>query len=405
MSSAIVTHHNGRASSFLGQSPIASLGLNSYWPWLLAAGVLISRIFLTSTVYFADGPAEMRAISSGRFVIQPPGYWLFLRAASLFANPAVGISLMNWTFSAAGVIAFYCVARLLVGEALAKLGSAAYAVVFYAWFSGTIHSTYASQLLFPVLVFLLLVLHMREQSVGYLVAASVAFGLGAGFRPSDGAFIGIMFVYYLIRHAPRRQSVIAFSISTLVCLGWLVPTVICYSSLGKVGWASRYVEHITTVTSTVANGLNFRTFANMARVAVPLTIAFGPLLILTLKSLRSLRNSVVSLLWLWIIPGAAFLLLCYMADAPYLNFLTAPVLVLALMEFRKLKHHMARIFVGTCLVWNIAFFTFFQPVWTNSFPCAVVDVYAGKYTRYGVINHWQPNLSALENVAATAVKH
>lgn len=405
MSSITVVQQDGHITRPDECASHLDLGLNSYWPWLLAAAVLISRILATSTVYFADGPAEIRAIKTARFAIQPPGYWLFLRTASLFPNPVLGISIMNWAFSAAGVIAFYCVGRLLVGDRLAKLGSAAYAVVFYAWFSGTVQSTYASQLLFPVVVFLLLLLHMREQRLGYLLAASIAFGLGAGFRPSDGAFIGAMFVYYLVRHAPKKQAVVSFGVATLVCLGWLAPTVVCYRSLGRVAWAETYLGQITTDVSVLANGINFRSMANVARFAVPLTMAFGPLLALTLKSFRRLRNPVVALLWLWIIPGAAFLVLCYMSDAPYLDFLTAPVLLLIMMELERSKRRAANILLGSCIAWNVAFFVFFLPVRTNSFPCAVVDTYAGKYTRYGVVHQWEPNLSELEHRTKSGAGH
>lgn len=397
MSSAAVIHHGLRALNPRRRTWSVRLGLDNPWPWLLAGGVLLSRILTTGPVYFADGPAEIRAINTGAFVIQPPGYWLFLRMASLFPDPAFAISIMNWTFSAAGAVVFYWAARLLVGEGLAKLGSAAYAVAFYAWFSGTTHSTYASQLLFPVLVFLLLVMHAREQRVGYLIAASVAFGLGAGLRPSDGAFIGIMFVFYLIRHAPFRQAIIAFGVATLVCLGWLAPTVVCYSMTGQVAWAGHYIVHITTVVSVLANGLSFRAIANMSRFAVPLAISFGPLLFLALKGFRRVRGPAPTLLRLWIVPGAVFLVFCYMSDAPYLNFLTAPVLLLALMEIEHLSCAWQRAFLLPCVAWNIAFFIFFQPVLISSFPFAVADIYAGKYTRYGVVHHWQPNLSTLEN--------
>lgn len=396
MSSTSVVGQNARALNHSsGRDWAALLGLNRYWPWLLAAVVIVSRLIMTGSVYFADGPAEIRAIRSARFVIQPPGYWLFIRTASLFPNPAIGIALMNWVFSGAAVIAFYCVARLLVDDWLARLGSVAYAVVFYAWFSGAVHSTYASQLLFPVLVFLLLVLHMRRQRMGYLAVASVAFGLGAGFRPSDGAFVGFMFVYYLLARAPKKQAVISFAIATLVCLGWLVPTVVCYGSLERVAWAGHYVGHITTVVSILASGVNSQSIANMARFAVPLAAAFGPLLALTLRTFRSAGDPIVSLLWWWIVPGAAFLLLCYMSDAPYLDFLTAPVLLLIVMELQKLKPRRAKALLGLCIAWNIAFFMFFRPVRITSLPWAMADTYAGKYTRYGVVHHWQPNLSEL----------
>jgi Dolichyl-phosphate-mannose-protein mannosyltransferase len=373
-----------------------SLTKAGHWPWLLAAAVLVSRIFTTGSVYFADGPAHIKAIQTGTFVIQPPGYWLFNRTASLFPNPALGISLMNWVFSVAAVVVFFHAARLLVDEQMAKLGSAVYATVFYAWFSGDVHSTYASQLLAPLLIFYLLMIHLREGRPGYLIGASLAFGLGAGFRPSDGAFVALMFVYYLIRWAPRKQAAVSFALAALVCLGWLAPTIASYRSLGGLGQAGHYVASVTTQASILANGLTHASIANMARFTVPLVFALGPLLPFALWSYRDLRRTEVLLMWLWIIPGALFLTLCYMSDAPYLDFLTAALLLLAMTQLRNSTRRRQTILLGSCAAWNMAFFLFFQPVLIRSLPFAVIDTYAGRYTRYGIVNHWQPRLGTLQ---------
>lgn len=373
----------------------AGLARIDYWPWMLGAAVLISRILTRGTVYFADGPAEIRAIAAKTFVIQPPGYWLFIRTASLFPNPAFGISLMNWGFSLAGVIAFYYTAKLLVGDRMAKLGSAVYAAIFYAWFSGDVHSTYASQLLAPVLVFALLVLHLRERKLRFLIGASVVFAVGAGLRPSDGAFIGFMFVYYLLRYAPRKHALIAFGLAVIGCLGWLVPTILAFRSVGGLGRQGQYVGTITTQVSVLTNGLTVNSIANMARFAVPFIFALGLLLPFTLFSFREIRRPEVQLLWIWVVPGTLYLILCYMGLAPYLNFLTAAVILLALIALQKSSRRWQTILLASCFAWNLAFFLFFQPVRTKSVPFAVVDAYAGSYTRYAIANHWGPKLSEL----------
>lgn len=366
-----------------------------YWPWLFAAGVLVSRVLTTGPVYWADGPRHIKAILSKTFLIQPPGYWLFNRSAALFPNPALGISLMNWVFSAAGAVIFYYAALELAGRRLAILGTALYAVLFYAWFSGDVHSTYASQLLAPVLVFELLLLHHRKGQLRYLIGAAIAFGIGAGFRPSDGAFIGLMFVYYLVRHSPRRQAAVAFFLAVAICLGWLVPTLVGYSSLGGLAPAAEYVASQTTRVSILVHGPTHIAIASMLRFAVPLLLALGPLLPFTLMSYRELRRPEVTLLWLWVIPGGLYLFLCAMWDAPYLNFLTAAVLLLGLMELQKSSRHVQTILLGTCIVWNLGFFLMFRPVRARTIPAAMFDSYAGEYTRYGIANRWEPSLGSL----------
>ena len=122
------------ASSAPEMAGAARMARVDYWPFLLGAGVLTSRILTRGTLYFADGPAEIRAITARTFVIQPPGYWLFLRTAWLFPNPVFGISLMNWFF----------------------------------FLAGDIRGSYASQLLAPVLVVELPVLHLRKRKLRFL---------------------------------------------------------------------------------------------------------------------------------------------------------------------------------------------------------------------------------------------
>ena len=92
------------------------------YPWVLAVLVAVSRIATSGPVYFVDGPGHLWAIQSRVFVIQPPGYWLFNRLASLFPNPEAGIHYMNWAFSTAGVVIFYYAARLLVSRNTAVRG-------------------------------------------------------------------------------------------------------------------------------------------------------------------------------------------------------------------------------------------------------------------------------------------
>lgn len=371
------------------------MGLDLF-PWVLAIFVVVSRVATSGPAYFVDGPAHLQAIRSRVFVIQPPGYWLFNRLASLFPDPATGIHLMNWAFSAAGVIVFYYAAKLLVARGTARLGTVLYAVVFYAWFSGGIHSTYASQLLFPTLVFFLLLLHMQNPRTAYLVGAAIAYGIGAGFRPSDGAFLGVMFLYYLARHATRKQAALAFALATLVCLLWLVPTVACYRALGFED-AGVYVKHSATQVSILAEGVNSRTLANVGRFFVPLAWAFWPLAWAAARSLKRLGDKRVLLLWLWIAPGAFFLILSHIGDAPYLNFLTAALLLLAMMELEHSHARRRAWALSLCIMWNLGFFLLFRPIRTRSLAIDVVNVFAGKYTASSIRNRWQPNLSSLHD--------
>src|SRR5208282_4782513 len=96
------------------EAPLDSLGLHrarlgsiDWYPWLLAAAVLLARVLTRSQLYFADGPGQVKAIRNRTFVVQPPGYWLFDRLAGFFSDPVLAISVFNVLCSAFGVVFFY----------------------------------------------------------------------------------------------------------------------------------------------------------------------------------------------------------------------------------------------------------------------------------------------------------
>lgn len=316
------------------------------------------------------------------------GWWRFS------PDPARGILLLNWAFSVLGAVAFYYAARLLVQKKTAQWGAAIYAAIFYAWFSGDVHSTYPSQLLFPVLVFFLFVLHSRRPRFAYLLAAAIAYSLGAGFRPTDGFFVGFMFLYYVVRHAPPRQALISIAVATGLCLAWLIPTREAFAATGSLTSALGYSAHMTQMASPLFQGMTHRSLANIGRFVVPLAVAFWPLLLPLLRALKAHDES-AKLLWLWVAPGAAYLFLFYISDAPYLNFLTAAVLLLALKPLDRARPLFRTLLLAACLATNVGVFLLFAPIPSRSLAANVVNVFVGKYTRYAIRHQWQPNLSDL----------
>ena len=130
---------------------------------------------------------------------------------------------MNWSFSALGCVIFYACALRLVRSPLAELGALLYATVFFAWFSGNVHSTYASQLLFPPLTFYCMLRYREDKRTLWVCAVAVSFSIGAGLRPSDGAFLAplVLLFFFQLR---RKQQVLLALITIAVCAAWFVPT-------------------------------------------------------------------------------------------------------------------------------------------------------------------------------------
>lgn len=360
-----------------------------WFPWALGVAVFVSRALVTPSVpYWADGPRHIEAVRSGRLLIQPPGYWLFNYLAGLFSDPQFGIEVMNWSFSALGCIALYAGARLLVDRSTARFAAGAYASLYFTWFSGSVHSTYPAELLFPPLMFLCILSHHRSGNVGWLLGAALSFALAAGFRPSDGVFLTIMFLTYLFLEVPLQQAVVAVSAATGLCAVWFIPT-----WLGFHSNALEYTKGITSMYSIIARGLNYRSLANIVRFFLPLVAAFWLLVPLVARTCRYFHYREVQLLWLWVLPGSLFFVFVFITDAPYMNFLTGAVILLAAIGCGRSQPRLTRIVFMALIAWNVALFLLFTPFQSQNFSTKVLNTYVGKYTLHGLQHHVAHNLS------------
>ena len=357
--------------------------------WLFV-GVFAARAFTSSYAYYVDAVLHLSAIQSRTYVIQAPGYWLFNRTAGLFPDPELTISVMNWLLSAAGAVFFYLVARKLASETVARVSAIAYAAVFFAWFSGNIHSTYASQLLFPVATFFFILQYQDQREQRWLILAAVTFALGAGFRPSDGAFFAPVFLYALVK-ARRKDAVISAATAFALCLAWLIPQQIALKHKTDVINKS-YENHLLEIASgPLESGFSLYALSNTLRYFLPLTLALFPVFPLIYRG-KSFP------LWLWIAPGSAFFLMVYIGDTLYLNCILAPLLLLAVASSKVSDVRKVRLF-ALCVTVNLLFYFVWRPV---TLPNArlqtaeyIVEADLGRHTFYSVRHHRQLILSEL----------
>ena len=355
----------------------------------VGVGVLLTRAFTSGPVFFMDRPRHLRAIARHTYVIQPPGYWLFNRIGGLFPNPERGLLMMNWCFSALGCVAFYGCARRLVRSPLAELGTLLYATAFFAWFSGNIHSTYASQLLFPPLTFYLMLRDREKKGVMWLLAVGASFSLGAGFRPSDGAFMAPLLILFALRIPRRHQVILALSVSAL-CAAWLIPNEIALH---------RYIPKTTgeelrkvAMGAIVMGRVNVYTISNAIRFLLPLALALGPAAWLMFRA----RNADSLQLWTWVLPGSAFFLLVYISDATYLDCLLGGFILLCLLGMSAWKNRRwaAAALICSILV-NILFYLEFRPLPLSNSAYAIIDRDLGDYSFYAIRNQHFVSLHSL----------
>ena len=392
----MATHHSldgGLERTAQGASAFAAW--QEWYPWVIAVAVFFSRALTTGGVYWQDGPYHLREIQSGTYLIQAPGYWLWNRAGGLFLNPELGLDLMNWFFSAAAIPVFYGVARALVEKGIARIATALFASVFFVWFSGNMQSTYPSQLFFPCAVaFLFLMRHQTGNRV-FLWIAAIAYSTGTGFRPSDGLLLAPVMAWWLWQE-DRRDIAVASLLIMGSALAWVIPTLIAMHELrpeggsGGIAGAATYTQSILGVASAFS-GNRVRWTGNVARVAVPLGVAFWPIAIPLVRGLSRLSRRTMFLL-VWLLPSLAFFALFYMSTAPYLNVIVAPVILIAAIGASGLA---SRLSIAICVAWNIAFYTLFTPPSSGGTAGKALSAMAGVYTYYGVRHRWAPNFSEL----------
>jgi hypothetical protein len=173
-----------------------------------------------------------------------------------------------------------------------------------------------------------------------------------------------------------------------LCLCWVIPTFLAYSHLpGGIRGALSYTQDIATQKS-IATKVNAESMANIARYFLPILVAFWPVLAAAVLNVRRNWNDWrIRMLVLWIVPGSLFFTLSYISDAPYLNFLSAAILLLAVGAPRMM---------AVTALWNAILFLGFTPIPSRRLPVNIWNCYIGHFTRYGVQHQWFPNLSTLQ---------
>jgi hypothetical protein len=363
---------------------------NTIYPALLAAFTLVTRILCRGPLYFGDGPLHIQSIQEKTYVIQPPGYWLFDRIAGLFPDPVLAIVVMNIFFSVAGVVVFYYTACLFTSRFRACIAALAYSMIFYVWFSGEIHSTYASQILFPVATYYVLLGYQHAHARLKLCLAALLFAFGAGFRPTDGMFLIPMVLYFAWFRMPRKEGLLLSALAALLCLGWLVPTWLAYRhSEAGVQWFVRYVAGVTRGQS-VLTGVRLYTIANFVRYVLALLTGFWPVLGIAVRNVaRNWRDARIMALVIWIVPGSLFFLLSLISNAPYLNFLTAAILLLAVASPR---------WMAVTASWNAIVFLALAPVPSQSPEMNVMNSFVLRCTRGGIQQRYNATFSELQKL-------
>ncbi len=264
----------------------------------------------------------------------------------------------------------------------ARLATAAYASIYFVWFAGSTHSSYAGELLFAPLLFLFMLRYRARLNVIDLTGVAVSFALAAGVRPSDGIFLAPLFFLFVLRWVPGwRHRMFTICLAALLCLAWFIPQQLALRELGPDN-ASR-LWALARRSAPILHGPSKLAISNVVRVAVPLLLAFWSL---ALAILSKGEKWIRPMLWVWIGPGLAFFTLVYVSDATYFCFLVPAIILLAATAQRNGR---ARAGLAICFTFNVMFFCVARPVHeTRSLPLAIYSVSGARYCLWALKHQW-----------------
>ena len=363
---------------------------------VLALLTLLLRIIGASGPYFSDASRHIKAIESGRLVIHAPGYFLFnasgfVLSHLLHVSAANALQILNIAFSVAGAAVFYLLLTRLTAIRSPFLLSLAYICSPIVWFSGDVHSSYAS------VTFLAPLLILVVESERRFVWGCIIWALLAGFRPSDGVFVLPWMVYHSLQFR-WKERLIGIAAAFPITAAWWIPTVLRYGGgLLNLPFRSSGEQANKLAQGLLTGEFGLHAFVNAFHAVAGIIMTWGILApVLCLGATAWTRNATARSMTIFLLPGLAFFLLYYVSDSPYFAYLAAAGMILAgtyLQEYSaKTRHSVYAVAICASM-----FFMFCaRPAdETTSRARAVADAYFLKYSVHALREQEDPRLASL----------
>jgi hypothetical protein len=316
----------------------------------LGLAVLASRLpFLATTLWSWDSVLYARALELGFHVDwdladqrpHAPGYLFYVLTAAVFrgvlGDSNAALVTVSAVASALGTAGLFLFARRFARTGIALVAACAYAAAPLVW-------TY-SEIAFPYSMLGALSIGLaalfwiaRGRSTRWLLVASVAFGLAAGFRQDLLVLLGPLWLWTVGARGPRAGFA-AGTVLAATCLTWLIPTALLSDGLAD------YLDALGTQAGTVSEqysaiirGLPAFTFNLQTTLYALLWGGIGACLLgvtiaarLLAGGARPTRPSgpLARFLALWVFPGLLFYVVVHIGDWGYVSSLL-PALYLLL---------------------------------------------------------------------------
>ncbi len=260
-------------------------------PWLVAVATLAARL-LTAATGPTDWDSAQFSAAVSRFDVthgrpQPPGYFLYVVAGRLVHATGAGtvgsLVLVSALASAAAAGTTVVAGRDLGGRWVGLAAGVLVATSPFAWFDGSIVTTYSFDLLAAPL---LIVLAWRARPHSWHGAAAlVSLGLLTGFRQSAFQAFALLALIAVVGSVRRiRDGVVAVLSGAAALAVWFVPMVLSQPG-GLAAWArATRIETVGAVRATSVLDHAVGGSTNLGTAAAYTTVALAPLVALALLS-------------------------------------------------------------------------------------------------------------------------
>ncbi len=304
-----------------------------YVPLGIAAIALTRILFRSRLLYDLDSvnfALGMLRFDPAAHQPHPPGYFLYVCLARLVnqvvPDPNAALVAVSIAASCGAAWIIACLAREWFGAPAASLSVLLFLVSPLGWFHGIVALTYMVEAFFSALIGYWC-WRVCKGETAWLLPASIAFALAAGFRPSTGLMLAPLWLFTIWR-VRGLQMILAVVTVGLVTLAWFLPMT------AAAGGFHAYFDAFAHLWGTVA-GRRTTLASPWLAVARIFTIAWIFVLCFGSASLfafwpkapgPSKQAPRAVFVWVWVAPGLLFFSFVFLnyVNSGYLLVLSPP---------------------------------------------------------------------------------
>jgi len=262
----------------------------------------------------------------------PPGYFLYVCSGrvlqALFHDANDALVALSILASCAAVTVIYLLTRNWFGRRAALFAGGLFVFSPLCWFHGIVALTYIVEAFFSASVGYLC-WRGYTGNPNWLIAAAVTLGVSAGFRPSSLLFLGLLWLFSLLK-AGTRTRLLALAVLGVTLLAWGIPMLHAagglrtYFAALNLLWRGVPAKDAIGITSPILSLARMLTIIGVAVLCFGCGSAF---VFRKLPAADPRRRQRIIFTWTWIGPGLLFFSFVFFlfVNSGYLLLLSPPL--------------------------------------------------------------------------------